>query len=62
VSEVGIHGRGGQSVVTAVEMLSVAEFLEGTRSVRPAGARYSPRDQFISRPAPGTFLSESIHY
>ena len=27
--EVRIHGRGGQGVVTAAEMLSVAAFLEG---------------------------------
>jgi pyruvate ferredoxin oxidoreductase gamma subunit len=27
--EVRVHGRGGQGVVTAAEMLSVAAFLEG---------------------------------
>ena len=30
--EVRIHGRGGQGVVTAAEMLSVAAFLEGKRA------------------------------
>jgi pyruvate ferredoxin oxidoreductase gamma subunit len=32
VFEVRIHGRGGQGVVTAAELLSVAAFLEGKRS------------------------------
>ena len=32
VFEIRIHGRGGQGVVTAAELLSVAAFLEGRRS------------------------------
>ena len=32
--QVRIHGRGGQGVVTAAEMLSVAGFLEGKRPLK----------------------------
>ena len=47
--EVRIHGRGGQGVVTAAEMLSVAAFLEGKHAQafpsfgsERTGARSSP--------------------
>jgi ferredoxin len=38
--EVRIHGRGGQGVVTAAELLSVAAFDEG---LSPTGQRDRPR-------------------
>jgi Pyruvate/2-oxoacid:ferredoxin oxidoreductase gamma subunit len=34
VFEIRIHGRGGQGVVTAAELLSVAAFNEAPRSAR----------------------------